>query len=106
MIEKLLVFIALCVYQVNINNMLSEKEKHEMVLKLFDVGWVEQSAVQIIDCFGYIIEQKVKEKLEEVDKQIKDKLLKKARDTDYADRTEYDESYEIVHRIINKHKGE
>ena len=40
--------------------------------------------------------------LDLVEKEVEKKLLKKARQTDYADRTEYDEASEIISTIINK----
>lgn len=54
-----------------------------------------------------IKEEKEKAKAEllsKIEEEVKGKLVKKAREIDYADRTEYDEAWEIVESSLSKYK--
>lgn len=75
------------------------------LLKYETTGGVDFTSDVICDYFLSIIEEQRIKVLEGVERTIEEQLLRKARITDYADRTEYDEAYEIVKRIITKAKG-
>lgn len=54
------------------------------------INWLKESDKELVNFV-----------LDLVEKDVYKKLLEKARKTDYADRTEYDEANEIVSTIIN-----
>lgn len=58
----------------------------------------------IKDYWLSILDKAIKDKLEAVEKDIKDRLYEQARASSDLYRTEYDEALDIVATIINKHK--
>ena len=90
----------------DLKNFLEEEKQIDYQLFCFDK---EDESWSINEEFWFY-EERLKERdtrlinfvLDLVEKEVEKKLLKKARQTDYADRTEYDEASEIISTIINK----
>ena len=59
------------------------------------------SKVEIEYFISALLAEERNKVLSEVEREVEKKLLEKARQTDYADRTEYDEASEIVSTIIS-----
>lgn len=78
-----------------------ENWKEEMYKIWMSISEITEIQVKVENLVESLLAEERNKVLSEVEREVEKKLLEKARQTDYADRTEYDEASEIVSTIIS-----